>query len=211
MGGMDTAGVGILWEQFHTYGWQPGGSRMIKIALWKALYTPGHDAACLFQTESGWRLEGAAVYSRDGEPACVRYALELASDWSTKSGSIDGFVGAKAVRHQIEREASGWTVNGMRQRRVEGLVDIDFGFTPATNYPQLRRMALEVGQSDRITVAWMDVTSSELEPLPQIYRRVSEHAYDYDSPQGPYRATLLIAPSGFVRLYPELWEMDGHA
>jgi uncharacterized protein len=184
---------------------------MTKVALWKTLYTPGHDAACLVQTESGRRLEGTAVYSKDGEPACVRYALELASDWSTRSGAIDGFVGERTVRRRIERDATGWTLDGVRQIGVDNLLDLDFGFTPATNHPQLRRMALGVGQSDRITVAWMDVDSHGLEPLPQVYRRISEHAYDYDSPQGPYRATLQIAANGFVSHYPELWEMEVRA
>ncbi|MCA1440413.1 putative glycolipid-binding domain-containing protein [Ensifer sp. IC4062] len=184
---------------------------MTKVALWRTLYTPGHDAARLFQVESGWRLEGTAVYLRDGEPSCVRYTLELGPDWSTRSGSIEGFIGARAVCSRIQRDAQGWTLNEVRQSGVENLVDLDFGFTPATNHPQLRRMALRRGQSEHITVAWMDADSEKLEPLPQVYRRVSEHAYDYESPQGPYRATLQIAPSGFVSLYPELWEMELNA
>ena len=40
---------------------------------------------------------------------------------------------------------------------------------------------------------------------------VSERAYDYESPQGPYRARLQIAPSGFVSLYPERWELEAAA
>ena len=184
---------------------------MTKVALWRTLYTAGHDAALLFQTESGWVLEGVAIYSKDGEPACVSYALKLAPDWSTRRGSIDGFIGAMRIRYRIERDADGWTLNGVRQRHVRNLLDLDFGFTPATNHPQLRRMALTVGQSRAITVAWMDVDSKELEPLPQTYHRISEQAYDYDSPQGPYRSTLQIAPSGFVSVYPELWEMEVRA
>lgn len=181
---------------------------MTNVALWRTLHSPGHDAAALCKTESGWRLEGTAIYSQDGLPACIHYALELASDWSTQSGSVDGFVGEQTVRHRIRRDANSWALNGARQRLVENALDLDFGFTPATNYPQLRRMALEIGQSKHITVAWMDVASKELEPLPQYYHRVSAHAYNYESPQGPYKATLQIAPNGFVSVYPELWEME---
>ncbi|HEX4892050.1 MAG TPA: putative glycolipid-binding domain-containing protein [Hyphomicrobiaceae bacterium] len=90
-------------------------------------------------------------------------------------------------------------------------MDIEFGFTPATDYPQLRRMAMEIRQSKRITVAWMDVNSGELEPLPQNHHRAAAGAFDYESPQGPYEARLQIAPSGFVCVRPELWEMELHA
>ncbi len=181
---------------------------MASIAFWKALYTSGRDAAALAETPDGYRLEGSAIYLLDGEPASIRYALDIAPDWSATTGTIDGFVGARPISVHIERHGQRWTLNGMAQPAVDGLVDLDFGFTPATNYPQLRRMALDVGQTGRITVAWIDVNEATLTPLPQIYRRTAADAYDYDSPQGPYRATLRLAANGFVSLYPDLWEME---
>lgn len=182
---------------------------MARSAFWKTIHTAGHDAALLRRTGSGWRLDGMAVYAVGGEPAQIRYRLDLHHDWSTRSGFFEGFVGARAVGREIRRDGADWTLDGVGQDAVTGASDLDFGFTPATNHPQLRRMALEVGRSRRITVAWLDVDSEALEPLPQIYTRVAESAYDYDSPQDPYRATLGIAPNGFVRTYPGLWEMTG--
>jgi len=180
----------------------------MSVALWKALYTQGHDAAALFSTSAGWRLEGNAVFAKEGAPARLSYALDLATDFSTLAGSIEGMVGVSPVWIAIRRDLAGWTLNGVRQREVEGLLDLDFGFTPATNHPQLRRMDLAVGQSKEITVAWMDVDSDRLMPLPQNYRRIAHQAYDYHSPQGPYHATLKIADNGFVASYPTLWEME---
>jgi hypothetical protein len=180
---------------------------MPKTALWRAVYTSGHDAAALFETPSGRRLEGTAVFLKDGEPARVAYALDLASDWSTRAGSVRGFVGRRRVRFRIERAEDRWTLNGVPQDQVRHSLDLDFGFTPATNHPQLRRMGLSIGESKEISVAWLDLDSDRLEPLPQLYRRVDDRAYDYDSPQGSYRATLRIASNGFVSEYPDLWEM----
>ena len=57
-------------------------------ALWKALYTSGHDAASLAKTADGWRLEGMAVFLKDGLPAAFRYELDIAPDWSTRSGAV---------------------------------------------------------------------------------------------------------------------------
>lgn len=177
-------------------------------ALWKTLYTPGHDLACLIEEGGVRRLEGTAVYAREGVPTCLRYALELARDWSTLAASVNGLIGTKQIRIEIERDARGWLRNGALQPGVEDLADIDFGFTPATNLPQLRRMALAIGETKRITVAWMDVDSPGLEPLPQMYTRIAEDGYAYDSPQGGYHATLQIAPNGFVSTYPTLWQME---
>ena len=181
---------------------------MVMTAFWKALYTVGHDAAFLSQTSGGWILEGTAVYRKDDLPAALHYRLDLAPGWETIGGSINGRFGDTLVDHNIRRSGDGWLLDGKVQAGLEGVVDLDFGFTPATNHPQLRRINLGVGDKTQITVAWMDLDSVSLEPLPQIYERLSERAYDYNSPHGPYRATLQIEENGFVRLYPELWEAD---
>ena len=181
---------------------------MATTAFWRALYTAGHDAACLIETTEGWILEGTAVYLKEGVPAALNYHLSLAPTWETITGSIRGRLGGAQVSHDIQRDGKGWLLNGSRQTRLDGVVDLDFGFTPATNFAQLKRMNLGIGNKAEISVAWMDVDSVSLQPLPQIYERLSQDTYDYHSPQGPYRATLEIQATGFVRLYPELWEAD---
>ncbi|MDF7773856.1 putative glycolipid-binding domain-containing protein [Sphingomonas sp. AOB5] len=178
---------------------------MGETAFWKTLHTTGHDAALLAEAGKGWRLSGTAVFLHEGAPACLHYALDLEPDWSTRRGRIDGFVGTKPVSRRIERDAEGWTLDGVRQTGVAHCVDLDLGFTPATNCPQLKRMGLSVGQSASIDVAWLDVESDTLIALPQIYKRTGNDTYDYNSPQGPYLATLHIAANGFVSDYPGLW------
>lgn len=181
---------------------------MATTAFWRALYTAGHDAACLSEKAEGWILEGTAVYLKEGVPAALNYHLSLAPTWETITGSIRGRLGCALVSHDIQREGKGWLLNGSWQAGLEGVVDLDFGFTPATNFAQLKRMNLGIGDKTEISVAWMDVDSVSLQPLPQIYERLTQNAYDYNSPQGPYRATLETQATGFVRSYPELWEAE---
>ncbi len=87
------------------------------------------------------------------------------------------------------------------------MVDLDFGFTPATNMLQLSRIALKPGQRADFPVAWLDLDSVSLIELPQIYERRSEATYWYAAPTVPYQALLEIAPSGFVQSYPGLWRL----
>ncbi|QIK79630.1 putative glycolipid-binding domain-containing protein [Sphingomonas piscis] len=181
---------------------------MVTTAFWKALYTPGHDAACLVEADHGWVLEGCAVYLAEGLPTALNYRLKLTANWETKSGLVRGYTGGQPIEHQIRRDADGWLLNGVRQDGLHGVKDLDFGFTPATNFAQLRRINLAVGDECKFAVAWMDVDSATLQPLPQIYKRLSNRSYDYNSPQGPYRATLELQPNGFVSLYPNLWQAE---
>jgi hypothetical protein len=91
---------------------------------------------------------------------------------------------------------------------LESCVDLDFGFTPATNLLQLQRVALAVGQVADVPVAWLDVSAGTLTVLPQRYERRSATTYWYESPSANYEGLLEVAPTGFIRRYPGLWEAE---
>ena len=121
--------------------------------------------------------------------------------------SSAAFLGDKTIQHEIERDDTGWRLNGVRIEGLERLVDLDYGFTPATNVLQLSRIALKPGERADVPVAWFDLDSVSLIELPQSYERRSEASYWYEAPTVPYRALLEIAPNGFVQSYPGLWRL----
>jgi hypothetical protein len=178
-------------------------------ALWRRLDTPGHDAAEITETATGALLSGTAVFHENGHPARLSYEVRLTPGWSATSGHVTGFYGGERVDTSIERRADGWYLNDGFQG-LSDLVDLDFGFTPATNMPQLRRFNLADGETADISVAWYDIGVDRLVVLPQIYRRIDARSYAYNSPAGDYRATLEVAPSGFAKVYPGLWVMESH-
>jgi hypothetical protein len=166
---------------------------------------PGRDAALLEPSGGGWLLRGAAAFDHDGGSAAVAYQVEVDARWETKRGLISGFLGDKSIEHEIRRDNAGWRLNGVRVEGLEHLVDLDYGFTPATNVLQLSRVALKPGQRAEVPVVWFDLDSASLTELPQSYERLSEASYGYEAPTIPYRALLEIAPNGFVQSYPGLW------
>jgi hypothetical protein len=178
-------------------------------ALWRRLDTPGHDACRLLKSVAGWQLEGTAVFRHEGAPARLSYRLACDPGWRTQRGEIHGWFGEQQVELTVVRSEQGvWTLNGSPVPGLESYVDLDLGFTPATNLPQLRRSALAEGQAADVPVAWLDVSSWNLQVLPQRYERRTEATYWYESPTAPYSALLEVAPTGFIRRYPGLWEME---
>lgn len=175
------------------------------VAFWRTLYTPGHDVARLAGADDGWRLSGTALWIQDGLPARLDYAVALTADWITRGGRITGFIGDGAVDRRIVRTADGrWSLDGVECPDLDGLVHLDFGFTPATNLQQLKHAALAIGEAADIPAAWIDYQGG-LSRLPQSYRRTGEETYAYVSPTSDYAETLVIAPDGFAREYPTLW------
>jgi uncharacterized protein len=178
-----------------------------QFAAWERLDRPGRDSASLKAADGGWLLRGAAAFDHDAGSAAVAYQVEVDARWETKRGLISGFLGDQTIRHEISRDGQGWTLNGVAVEGLEHLVDLDYGFTPATNLLQLSRLALEPGQQAEVPVAWFDLDSASLVELPQTYERRSQGSYWYEAPTVPYRALLEIAPNGFVRSYPGLWRL----
>jgi hypothetical protein len=178
-----------------------------QFAAWERLDVPGRDAALLQPGKDGWLLRGAAAFDHAAGPAAVAYQVEVDARWRTKRGVVSGFLGEQTIRHEIRRDDQGWRLDGAAVQDLEHLVDLDYGFTPATNVLQLSRIALEPGQRAEVPVAWFDLDSASLVELPQTYERRSESTYGYEAPTVPYRALLAIAPNGFVQSYPGLWRL----
>ncbi len=181
---------------------------IIASILWRRLDTPGHDACRLERKDTGWRLEGTAVFRHESGPAWLTYHVVCDCAWHAQQGHVLGWLGADALEFRIVRTSTGvWTLNGAVVAAVGNCVDLDFGFTPATNLPQLRRLALEVGQAADAPAAWLDVAGA-LTLLPQRYERRTEATYWYEAPSVAYAALLEVAPTGFIRRYPGLWEAE---
>jgi hypothetical protein len=180
--------------------------------LWRRLDAPGHDACRLDEGDDGWTLRGTAVYRHDGVSACLDYGLVCDGAWHSRQGRVRGWIGDRLLDITVKRTASGlWTLDGaaVTTPDLEACVDLDLGFTPATNTAQLRRLALGEGQGADAPVAWLDVTTHQLQLLQQRYERRPGGRYWYEAPAFGYADMLEVdAATGFVRRYPGLWEAE---
>ena len=149
------------------------------------------------------------MFKHEHGPARLSYRVDCAPDWITRSAVVDGWFGDERIKLTVERSTGGeWWLNERVFKKFKDCLDVDFGFTPSTNFLQLRRCNLAVGKKAEFPVAWLDVPDASLTHLLQRYEKRSETTYWYESPQGPYEALLEMADSGFVRSYPGLWALE---
>ncbi|MFD2261374.1 putative glycolipid-binding domain-containing protein [Lacibacterium aquatile] len=179
---------------------------MMQTASWRRLDVTGRDSVRLIAADSGHRLEGRASFDHQGDEARLDYAVTLDADWRPTRGIVSGWIGARPVERLILHDGHGWTLDG-RSVGLSHCIDLDFGFTPATNFQQIRRLDLAIGETAELMVAWLDDEAASLTELRQQYERTGEHTYRYVSPDHGYEAVLELAPNGFVKLYPDLWVM----
>ena len=110
---------------------------------------------------------------------------------------------------RVRRTADGqWRVGTEIQHAVADCVDIDLGFTPATNMLAIRRLGLAIGERAEAPAAWLALPSMKLRVLPQTYHRSAKLEYDYEAPTFGYMGRLHVSNLGAVALYPGLFELS---
>ena len=177
--------------------------------LWRRLDRPGHDVARLTETDAGAILEGTVVCAEDRQPCRLDYRIVADASWRTLSVNVVGWHGAQAIAIDLATDGKRrWVLNGRTCPETEGCEDIDLNFSPSTNLLPIRRLRLSVGQKAPVRAAWLRFPACVLEPLEQVYERVADRTYRYESAGGSFVALLEVNAVGFVTLYPDLWREE---
>jgi hypothetical protein len=177
-----------------------------KMILWRRVPAPGHEFARLAQVNSQWEMTGTALLLFESLPCRLDYQVICDASWHTRSAQISGWVGDQRVEIEIlVDKAFNWSLNGVEQPHVAGCIDLDLNFSPLTNTLPIRRLDLAVGQSAEVKAAWLRFPSFRLEPLEQVYRRIDDSTYRYESAGGSFTADLTVNEVGLVTHYPGQW------
>jgi hypothetical protein len=180
--------------------------------LWRRLEPSGHDAAGVWEIEGGAELQGMAVFQDKAGPTALHYVVRCDREWRTSEASVEGWVGDRSVELLVQRSSAGdWILNHVTYPAVNGCIDLDLSFTPATNLLPLRRLDLAVNQTAEVRSAWLEWPAAVLTPLVQRYTRrsVAEYDYEADLPGAEkFVAVLRVDPGGWVIEYDKLWRAE---
>jgi hypothetical protein len=175
--------------------------------LWRRLDQSGHESARLSRQHSRQHLVGTAVFAHHQQPCRLDYLVICDAGWHTISGKVAGWVGNQSVEIEIFADsARRWQLNGLECPAVTGCIDLDLNFSPSTNLLPIRRLRLSIGQEAEVQAAWLRFPSFTLETLVQLYRRIDDATYRYESAGGRFVAELRVNQAGFVTSYPDGWQ-----
>lgn len=175
--------------------------------LWRRVDQPGHESARFLLNGNGGSLSGTAVFRHHGQPCRLDYRITCAANGSTTSVEVRGWVGIQSVDIELSvDDASRWWMKGQQISALEGCLDVDLNFSPSTNLLPIRRLGLAQGDRANVRAAWLRFPSFSLEPLDQVYSRLTESTYRYSS--GSFSRELTVDEVGFVLTYPDFWELE---
>jgi len=177
---------------------------LLASVLWYDRDGLGAERCRLHETDSGYLVEGTAVFANDGRPAIARYQVVVDKAWRTRRvwAELDD---GRAIR-EVELEADGfgrWRLVGADADIGEGCIDVDLNFSPSTNTLPIRRLELEVGASATICALWLRLPDLALEAVEQRYERTSANTWQYSA--GAFRAEIVTGPQGLIADYEGIW------
>jgi uncharacterized protein len=174
--------------------------------LWWCEDLQSSEHCVLERSDEGWIFTGAATLAIADRPGHIAWRLRADREWLTRA------VGIRVVSEGRDRAmtivadgAGAWRADGDAVAAVEGCVDVDLGWTPATNTLPIRRLDLAVGDEVTIPVAFLRFPELTMARSDQIYTRLAPDRWRYRS--GPYDFELATdAATGVVMRYGErLW------
>lgn len=168
-------------------------------AVWHCEPNDSIEHFVLTGTDDGWLMRGIVMIPIGDEPAEIRYEVTADKLWRTRRAGI--YIGDETI--EISVNGDEWSVDGVRNSDLTGCIDIDLGWTPATNTLPIRRLGLDVGESAETVAAWLRFPEMELIPSIQNYTRISDNLWRYRSSRTDY--PLEVSPDGVVCRYGDLW------
>ncbi len=177
-----------------------------RTVLWKSKRESSVEYCALYQVDDGFSLSGTVLLALDEQPAFIEYQVTCDAGWRTKNAAID--VQMSDVHYKITLIADSeqrWWHNDKEVVACRGCVDVDLGFTPATNTLPIRRLDFDEASSHDTTATWLRFPELTVEPLPQRYTRLSTGRYCYESFRSGFSADLEVDEQGLVTRYGELW------
>jgi hypothetical protein len=147
----------------------------VRSTMWRRIDVPDMEACSINRDGTSSVISGMAMYASQNAPVRIGYSVACTRDWECNAATVDWWVGEDTLKIAFQRLEDGrWSANDQVIDGVDELLDIDLGFTPATNTNAIQTLKLGVGSSSEYTAVWLDDDSWTFKPLKQRYERLSK-------------------------------------
>ena len=110
---------------------------------------------------------------------------------------------------RLERQATGWLVDGRPAPELEGCADVDLEASAFTNALPVRRIQPDIGRWMTAPAAYVRAPDLAVERLEQRYTRLESAdgaRYAYAAPAFAFESEIVYDDAGLVLTYPGIAE-----
>jgi hypothetical protein len=164
------------------------------------------EEATFAYADLGYRFAGTVLGAESGLPLRVNYEVVWDENWGVQQCEIAQTCGGVHRSCSIRATDQQWFINGDHDAALDGCVDLDLGISPSTNTSAINRMALRVGQTQAVSVAYVSFPDLAVIRAQQSYERLSLQRYIYQNIDSGFTAALDVDSDGLTLLYHGVWD-----
>lgn len=176
------------------------------VVRWQDWSGTGFEDLVLKEGLAGIVADAVILGRTDDDVFAARYRIICDRTWRVRKVEI-ARVGDD---HSVELASDGvgnW-VDGtvVAQAQLQGAIDIDISITPFTNTLPIRRLSLQVGQSEEILVVYIQLPSLAITTDRQRYTCFEAgRRHRYQSVDSDFTRDIEVDDHGLVAIYPGLF------
>lgn len=172
---------------------------------WRSLEHGGLEQLRIYEWPEAYRIRSAVIGQVGEERHGVHYEMSVTPGWVFESILLQRTDGVMSVLRRGSDE-QWFDMHAEDLPELRGCTDIDFEMTPFTNTLPIRRAPLAIGETRRFRMAYIPADTLEPFATEQIYTRLGERLYRFETADGSFSADISVDENGFVTDYPGLFE-----
>jgi uncharacterized protein len=183
---------------------------MDRTVMWMQWNNLGMEQLHLENNTAGLATDSVVLGIRDGNPFRAHYQIEVNQNWRVQHLQVKLLQPeGKTLSLKSDGEGHWWHYDGAALPELTGCVDIDLSATPFTNTLAIRRLALQPGEVQEISVIYVSVPDLEVRAVPQRYTCLELNSqggiYRYEGLYRNFMVELLVDRNGLVIEYPQMF------
>jgi uncharacterized protein len=178
--------------------------------MWTPWEGPGLEHLRLVASGSGVVANGIVIGLEAGRPFRIGYEITCDGRWRVQEVRAAAPDSERPVLELLTDGEGHWKRGGGEPvPELDGCIDVDISATPFTNTFPIRRLGLEPGESEELTVTYVRVPELLVGPERQRYGCLEEQAdgglYRFEALPSGFTAELPVDAEGLVIDYPGLF------
>ena len=178
--------------------------------MWVPWEGPGLEHLRLAPDEDGVVANGLVIGLEAGRPFRIGYEVRCDVHWRVREVHAAAPDSGRPVIELLTDGEGHWKRGGGEPvPELDGCIDVDISATPFTNTLPIRRLGLEPGESEELTVTYVRVPELLVGPERQRYGCLEAKAdgglYRFEALPSGFTAELPVDAEGLVIDYPGLF------
>jgi hypothetical protein len=181
-----------------------------RTVFWQPWNDVGLEHLHLVESDNGAIADSLLIQMIADEPIRLHYEIRVDAGWRVREADIH-VCGPDHRQLTLRSNGSGdWTdATGEALDHLRGCIDIDLTATPFTNTLPIRRISLELGEAEEISVTYITVPELSVRVERQRYTCLEKTEqggiYRYEGLDTGFQTELPVDSAGLVLEYPGIF------